>query len=152
MSNIGAIFQNKILLAGIVAWFAAQGYKIIHTLVKEKKFDFERIMGSGGMPSSHTASIVAVTFAIGKNLGYDSPLFALCFMVSFIVMYDAANVRMAAGKQAQVLNALIKELSNDIKMLPKVLPQNEELRELLGHTYLEVFVGFVLGVIVGISL
>ncbi len=146
MENIWGILNNKILLVGIVSWFAAQGYKVLTTFIKERRFDFERIMGSGGMPSSHTSSIVAVTFAIGETVGYDNPMFALAILVSFIVMYDAANVRMAAGKQAKVLNKLVKELSEDFTQIS----HNEELRELLGHTYLEVLVGAVLGALIGI--
>lgn len=146
MEKIQAVLNNKILLVGIVSWFAAQGYKVLVTLIKERRFDFERIMGSGGMPSSHTSSIVAVSFAIGESAGYDSPMFGLAILVSFIVMYDAANVRMAAGKQAKVLNQLVKELSEDFTQIS----HKDELRELLGHTYLEVLVGAVLGALIGI--
>ncbi len=146
MGNIQAILNNKILLVGIIAWFVAQGYKVLTTLISERRFDFERVMGSGGMPSSHTASIVGVTFAIGESLGYDHPMFALALLVSFIVMYDAANVRMAAGRQAKVLNKLVKELSEDFTQISN----NEELRELLGHTYLEVLIGALLGMVIGI--
>ncbi len=146
MNNFASILDNNILWTGIVAWFLAQGYKLVSTLIKEKNFRLDRIMGSGGMPSSHTASVVATTFGVGESLGYTSPIFALGFMFSFIVMYDAANVRMESGKQAEVINDIIEEL---IKK-DKSVKLEAGLKELLGHTYLEVFVGFVLGAIVGI--
>ncbi len=140
------LLNNRILLCAVIAWFAAQGYKVISTLVTEKRLNFERIMGSGGMPSSHSASMTAVTVAVGKMYGFDTGLFALASIITFIVMYDAANVRMAAGKQAKVLNKLMKDLSEDISSIS----YNEQLRELLGHTYLEVFVGGVLGLVIGL--
>ncbi len=145
MRIFNELISNQILITGIVAWFIAQGYKIIATLVKEKRFNLERIMGSGGMPSSHTTSSVAVTFGIGQSLGYDSPMFALAFVFSFIVMYDAANVRMETGKQARVINEMIDEILKGDSSIKDV-----KLKELLGHTYLEVFVGFILGIIIGV--
>ncbi len=103
-------------------------------------------MGAGGMPSSHTASIVAATFAIGSNYGFESPIFGLGIVISCIVMYDAAGVRMAAGKQARVIKLIIKEIGEHRFHF------DEELKELLGHTYLEVFVGMILGIIIGIMI
>jgi len=146
MSGFNEFMHNGVFLCAMIGWFGAQGIKVIITLIKEKKFDAERIMGSGGMPSSHSASVVAVTFAVGETVGYDSPLFALGAVFSFIVMYDAANVRMESGKQAKVINRIIKEMTDHTFQIH----MDKELRELLGHTYLEVMVGALMGMIIGI--
>ncbi len=146
MNGFNQILHNQVFWCAMLGWFAAQGIKVLRTLIKEKRFDIERIMGSGGMPSSHSASVVAATFGIGETLGYDNPLFALGAVISFIVMYDAANVRMESGKQAKVINRIIKEMTDhtfNVQM-------DKELRELLGHTYLEVIVGAALGCVIGI--
>lgn len=146
MEGLNQFLSNRVFWAGIIGWFSAQGIKILIKLIKEGKFDAERIMGSGGMPSSHSATIMAVTFAIGETIGYDTALFALAAIFSFIVMYDAANVRMESGKQAKVINRIIKELTQHTYNLQ----MDKDLRELLGHTYLEVFVGAALGTAIGI--
>lgn len=146
MNGFNEFLHNGVFLCAMIGWFGAQGIKVVITLIKEKRFDVERIMGSGGMPSSHSASVVAVTFAVGETVGYDSPLFALGAVFSFIVMYDAANVRMESGKQARVINRIIKEMTDHTFQIH----MDKELRELLGHTYLEVAVGALMGVIIGI--
>lgn len=146
MDGYESIFTNGVLLSAIVAWVLAQSVKVVWVLIKEHKFNVERMMGSGGMPSAHSASVVAATFAIGEVMGYGHPMFGLSWVMSFIVMYDAANVRMAAGKQAKVINRIIAEIGD------RNIHMDEELKELLGHTYLEVFVGMVLGVIIGVIL
>ncbi len=146
MNVLEAIFTNKTVVAALIGWFGAQGFKVLSTLVKYKKFDLERVMGSGGMPSSHTATITAATFSIGNNYGFDSPVFGLGLCISMIVMYDAAGVRMAAGKQAKVIKMIIREIGEHR------ITYEGELKELLGHTYMEVFVGFVLGIIIGLVL
>ena len=144
MEGFGAFLHNTVFLCAVIAWIIAQATKVIWTLIRDRRFDAERIMGSGGMPSAHSASVVATTFAVGQTMGYDHPIFGLAAMMSFIVMYDAANVRMAAGKQARVINRIIKELGeHKFKM-------DKDLKELLGHTYLEVFVGAALGVIIAL--
>lgn len=143
MDTLQAIFTNTAFVAAMIGWFGAQGFKVLYTTIKFKKFDLERVMGAGGMPSSHTSSITAATFAIGSHYGFDHPTFGLGVVVSFIIMYDAAGVRMAAGKQAKVIKMIIKEVGEHRFKI------DEELKELLGHTYLEVFVGMVLGIIIG---
>jgi len=144
MTGYESVLSNRVLLSAILAWVLAQSAKVLWSFTKDRKFNFERIMGSGGMPSAHSASVVAGTFAIGKLMGYGHPLFGLAFIVSFIVMYDAANVRMAAGKQAKVINRIINEIG------VHKIHLDEELKELLGHTYLEVLVGMILGIVVGV--
>lgn len=144
MEGFTQVMDNRVLLCAIIAWMIAQSTKVVWTLIKERRFDAERIMGSGGMPSAHSASVVASTFAIGQIMGYDNPVFGLAAIFSFIVMYDAANVRMAAGKQAKVINRIIKEIGEHKFHLDR------ELKELLGHTYLEVIVGMILGIAVAL--
>lgn len=138
--NILDIGDNPCLWAGIISWAIAQFTKIILVFIKEKRFDATRIVGSGGMPSSHSSLVMALTISIGKYNGFHSPLFAVSLIMSLVVMYDAAGVRRAAGKQAAIINSLLIERSDEKK---------EKLKELLGHTPLEVFAGAFLGIIVG---
>lgn len=141
MYNFQAILQNIPLWAAIIAWAAAQGIKIILTLIVDKKFDASRIVGTGGMPSSHSSFTMALSFSIGKYYGFDSPLFAIALIFSFVTMYDAQGIRRAAGKQAEILNMLILEHK---------IPDVGELKELLGHTPLEVAAGALLGIVIGL--
>lgn len=141
MYNFHAILQNTPLWAAIIAWAAAQGIKIILTLIVDKKFDASRIVGTGGMPSSHSSFTMALSFSIGKYYGFDSPLFAIALIFSFVTMYDAQGIRRAAGKQAEILNMLILEHK---------IPDVDELKELLGHTPLEVAAGALLGIVIGL--
>ncbi|MDD3393359.1 MAG: divergent PAP2 family protein [Anaerotignum sp.] len=135
------IAYNVPLWAAIISWAIAQGSKIILTLITEKRFDATRIVGTGGMPSSHTALVVALAFSVGKYHGFDSAFFAIALIFCFVVMYDAAGIRRAAGKQAEIINMLI---------IDHQVPNMEKLKELLGHTPLEVFVGGILGIVIGL--
>ncbi len=133
--------SNIVLLSAVTAWFIAQFLKVLFFVAKNKKFDIERLVGSGGMPSSHSALVVALCCSTGIVNGISSDIFALSFIFAGIVMYDAAGVRRAAGKQAKFLNELIQEFMsghafNDLKF-----------KELLGHTPLEVFAGALLGAV-----
>ena len=121
-----------------------QLFKLIYDLVTTKKFNFKRIMGAGGMPSSHSAVVAGIATLIGKYEGVDSPIFALSFIVAFVVMYDACGVRRAAGKQAKLLNKLIET--------PGLtgVQVSEKLVEVLGHTPVQVIVGALIGVGVGL--
>lgn len=143
MYEFQAILQNTPLWAAIIAWAAAQGIKIILTLIVDKKFDASRIVGTGGMPSSHSSFTMALSFSIGKYHGFDSPLFAIALIFSFVTMYDAQGIRRAAGKQAEILNMLILEHK---------IPDVDKLKELLGHTPLEVAAGALLGIVIGLWL
>lgn len=144
MNAVMQLLSNKILGVAILSWFIAQALKILITLLQEHRLDLSKLWASGGMPSSHSSFVTALTISIGQVHGYDSALFAVCAVVSFVVMYDAANVRLEAGKQAVVINQIIKVLEN-----PNLNPE-ERLKELLGHTPLQVFAGFVLGVVVAL--
>ena len=125
-------------------WFGIQLFKFIYDLVKSKKFNFKRLMQAGGMPSSHSGVVISLTTMIGKNVGINSPLFAVALIFSFIVMYDAAGVRRAAGKQAKLLNKIVETPGLTS------LQVSERLVEVLGHTPVQVIVGAAIGVIVGL--
>ena len=145
MKNTFMMFiTNKYIYVPMILWFCIQVFKVIHDLYKTKKFNFKRILGAGGMPSSHSGIVVSLATLIGKYEGVDTPIFALAVIFSFIVMYDAAGVRRAAGKQAKLLNKIIETpgLSS--------LEVQEKLVEVLGHSPIQVLVGAVLGIITGL--
>lgn len=138
------IVTNKCIYIPFGLWFFIQLFKVFYDLIVEKKFNFKRIMGAGGMPSSHSAVVVGLTTLIGKYQGVDTPIFALALVVAFVVMYDACGVRRAAGKQAALLNKLVET--------PGLtgVQVSERLVEVLGHTPVQVFVGALIGIIVGL--
>lgn len=138
------IVNNKIFGICFIAWFIAQLLKVILTLLFEKKLDVSRFIGSGGMPSSHSSSVTSLAAAIGNKLGYESPEFALALVFALIVMYDAAGVRRAVGKQAVIINTMLE----DIHAHKKHVFTEQRLKELVGHTPVEVLAGAVLGIIV----
>lgn len=136
--------EYKYLIVPMSVWLCIQIFKVIWDLVATHKFNFKRILGAGGMPSSHSAVVTSIATMIGKTQGINSPIFALAVMFAFVVMYDAAGVRRAAGKQAKLLNKLVETpgLSN--------IQVQEKLVEVLGHTPMQVIVGAAIGVIVGL--
>ena len=145
MKNNFMIFvTNKYIYVPIILWFCIQSFKLIYDLCTTKKINFKRIIGAGGMPSSHSAIVIALATLIGKNLGVDSPIFAVTLIFAFIVMYDACGVRRAAGKQAALLNRLVET--------PGLtgVQVSEKLVEVLGHTPVQVFVGALIGIVVGL--
>ena len=144
MERYTPIFSNSLLMVALLSWFIAQVLKVILTLINDHKLDFQKLISSGGMPSSHSAISTSLAIGVGQLYGYDSALFAIAAVLSFIVMYDAANVRLEAGKQAALLNRII-----DVLQDPNVTLE-VRLKELLGHTPLQVAAGAVLGI--GIAL
>ena len=144
MNDFMAFIQNKYIYVPFFLWFGIQLFKLIYDLVTTKKFNFKRIMGAGGMPSSHSAVVAGITTLIGKYEGVDTPLFALSLTVAFVVMYDACGVRRAAGKQAELLNKLVET--------PGLtgVQVSERLVEVLGHTPVQVLVGALIGIGVGL--
>ena len=144
MNDLQKVITNRYIYIPLIVWFAVQTFKVIHDLIKTKKFDFKRIMGAGGMPSSHSAVVTCLAAMIGKNLGFDTPMFAMALVFAMIVMYDAAGVRRAAGKQARLLNKIVETPG-----LSSVQVQ-EKLVEVLGHTPLQVIVGAIIGITVGL--
>lgn len=144
MNTIMAIIANKYIYVPTLVWFSVQLFKVIYELAITKKFNFKRIMGAGGMPSSHTAVVVTLATLIGKYEGVDTAIFATAVIFSFIVMYDAAGVRRAAGKQAKLLNKIIETPGLSY------IEVQEKLVEVLGHSPIQVIVGAITGVIVGL--
>lgn len=144
MKEITDFVTNKYIYIPLLVWFSIQAFKVIWDLVQTKKFNFKRILGAGGMPSSHSAVVMCLAMMIGKEYGFGSSIFALSIIFSFVVMYDAAGVRRAAGKQAALLNKIINTPGLSI---PQV---QERLVEVLGHTPVQVLVGAVIGVAVGL--
>ena len=140
---MGIILEYRYLIVPFATWFFIQLFKLIYDLVTTKKFNFKRILGAGGMPSSHSAVVVALCTMIGKKYGINSAIFALSIVFAFVVMYDAAGVRRAAGKQAKLLNKIVQTpgLTN--------VEVTEKLQEVLGHTPTQVLVGALIGFIVG---
>lgn len=137
------ISEYRYLVVPFGTWFFIQLFKLVYDLVTTKQFNFKRILGAGGMPSSHSAVVVALCTMIGKEYGVNSAIFGLSIVFAFVVMYDAAGVRRAAGKQAKLLNKIIQTpgLSN--------VEVTERLQEVLGHTPTQVFVGAFIGIVVG---
>ena len=146
MSFFDEILGNYALWIALCAWFVAQVLKIIIELLRKRRLNLRLIMSSGGMPSSHSSFVTAVTTVIGLTEGFDSPIFALGAIVSLIVMYDASGVRRAAGNQAKVINDILASIESSGVMLDK------KLKEVLGHTPLEVAAGGTLGVVIALLL
>ena len=134
----------RFLLPPLVAWAIAQVAKVVIASMRGRRLNLRVLADPGGMPSSHSAIVMGLTTAIGKHDGLTNAPFAIALIFSFVVMYDAAGVRRAAGRQAAVLNRLVQDLVHMRGV------QEAELRELLGHTPVEVLVGAVLGVAVAL--
>ena len=162
MSVLRIITGNFIINVGVTSWFTAQLLKLIFTLILSGKLKLERLLGSGGMPSSHSALVCSVVVAMARKVGVTSPLFGLAFCFAAVVIYDAMGVRRAAGEQAKVLNRMIFEFPffklrresaaqesveessvSGVPLIPK------QLKELLGHTPFEVLGGSMLGLFIG---
>ena len=141
------IAKNKVLWISMLAWFIAQSLKVAHTLIVDKRFNVLRFVGSGGMPSSHSAFVMAMTTTIGQIHGFHSTIFALSLGFALIVMYDAAGVRFAVGNQAIILNQMIEDFH--MRRKDKKLTEHR-LKELVGHTQYEVLVGAILGIVISI--
>jgi len=165
MDFLRTITSNAIINAAITAWFSAQLLKLLFTLVLTGKFSLERLLGSGGMPSSHSSFVCATVVVMARTVGFDSPLFGITFCFAAVVIYDAMGVRRAAGEQAKVLNRMIFEFPF-FKLKREVAPEQpaksqageeggiplipKQLKELLGHTPFEVLGGCILGIFIGV--
>jgi len=148
MNPIMDLFSNKILMDGLIAWACAQILKAIIYTAINKKFEVSRLFGDGGMPSGHSATVVAVAMSCAIQFGLSSFQFALTAILAIIVMHDATGVRLETGKQSKQLNILtdlIKSMGGDLS------PQ-EKLKEFVGHTPMQVFAGALLGALVAILL
>ena len=145
MDVLKDILRNDMLICAVVAYFFAQLLKIFTTLYKEKKLDMGRILGSGGMPSSHASTVSALAIRCAMVCGVASSTFAICFVLAVIVMYDATGVRRAAGEQAKLLNQIVADLFSG-----KPEYAEKALKELIGHTPFQVVMGALLGILIGL--
>lgn len=141
MEYLKELASNSVLATALIGWLTAQVLKVI--LVWDGKFDFRRIIGSGGMPSSHSSFVVALALSVGFTSGFGSAEFAISTVLALVVMYDAAGVRRSAGQQAAILNKIVESISKS-----DYARTEKKLKELLGHTPIEVFGGAVLGAII----
>lgn len=144
---IQEFWNNTVLISAIFGWASAQIIKTILYAITNKGFRGERLFGAGGMPSSHSATVCAMTTASLLSFGIGSFQFAICAVVAFITMYDAMGVRRETGNQAKVINEMMDMFK---RMGDKALSQDEKLKEFIGHTPLQVLVGAVLGIVIAI--
>jgi len=138
-------WKEGVLVTSILSWFTAQVLKVIFTLIEKKRLDFRRFVGSGGMPSSHSAFVTSLATAVGLQNGFSSTEFAISTVFALVVMYDAAGVRRAAGQQARILNKLVEQWEKS-----NFSDTDKHLKELLGHTPKEVFAGALLGMAIAL--
>ena len=147
MTSLQDILHNRILLTGCVAWVCSQALKLIIYMIINKRLDWERLFGDGGMPSSHSATVTAVAVSTGMMVGWDSPLFAVASIMALVVMHDAMGVRQETGKQAKVINSMLELFDS---MGRGDLTPEETLKEFVGHTRRQVLVGALLGAVVAV--
>ena len=144
MDTIIAVFTNKIFYATLIAWVSSQTLKVIIHYIQYRKIDLSLFSETGGMPSAHSATVSALSSMVGFEVGWTSPLFMVCLTFSLIVMYDAAGLRRAAGEQAKILNRIILDVYSRRRL------QSKRLKELVGHTPVEVMAGCVFGILLAI--
>jgi len=143
MNLLDVLLFNPVLLSALLSWLIAQVLKVFFDLVFNKRMNWGLVFQAGGMPSSHSAMVSATAISAGLYYGFDSPVFSVAAVLAMIVIYDATGVRREAGRQAALINSIIEELSKG-----KFPPQGK-LKEMLGHTPGEAFLGTVLGLIIG---
>ena len=145
MVRFGILTGNAVIDCALLAWFLAQLIKVILDLVVMRRFDVKRFVSSGGMPSSHSALVVAAATAIGRLYGFDGPAFALAAVMSAVVMYDACNVRRSAGDTARLVNQLLEHVE-------KLTAEDfaDDLKIIMGHTPFQVLMGALLGIGIGL--
>ena len=155
MGALEQLVHNKVLIAALTAWFFAQLIKTIVQSIIHKKLLLERMWGAGGMPSAHSAMVCALTVSTSRFYGVSSPIFALTLVLAFITVYDAMGVRRETGRHAKLLNRYLNEIEREKADIdgdgdPDVAVTTIDLKELIGHTPLEVLGGVILGIIVGL--
>jgi acid phosphatase family membrane protein YuiD len=143
VDSVWSVFTNLFFWAGIWSWCAAQFTKMLCGFYRTHRLDFTYLVSTGGMPSAHSASVSGLATSVGIIQGFGSAIFAIALCLAIIVMFDASTVRRAAGLQAMLLNEMVDELFKDHHF------SQRKLKELLGHTRLEVFMGMVMGILVG---
>ncbi len=139
-------FNNYLLMLAVVSWVTAQLLKTLLDFVINRKFTAERMVGSGGMPSSHSALVCSLIVGSARAYGLSSAYFAICFVLAVVVMYDAMGVRLETGRQAKVLNRMMEDLKDE----DQEIDYGKKLKEMVGHTPLQVFSGALLGILVSI--
>ncbi len=138
------MWRNHVLMVTLLAWAFAQTIKVGLGVLRTKKFDFRWFIGTGGMPSAHSAGSSALAVVVGMDYGFDSSLFALAAVFAMVTMFDAQGVRRSSGKQASILNMMIE----DIYWKGKI--REDRLKELIGHTPIEVFMGSIIGILLAL--
>ena len=136
------VYENRTIWAVVLSALTAQGLKIVRGVIRERKFNFYWLLGTGGMPSAHSAAVVALVICVGKEMGSSSPFFALSIIFALITMFDAQTWRRSIGFQAKILNKIMKDFQEGRGV------EEDKLRELVGHTPIEVFIGGVVGGVV----
>ncbi len=149
MNYFEQLISNKILIAGIVGWASAQVLKVLIFLIVNKRFQLERLVGDGGMPSAHSSTVTAVAISSGIECGFSSPVFAVAMIMAIVVMHDAMGVRLETGKQAKALNELLDVMN---KIGGTELSNIEKFKEFVGHTPFQVVMGCILGFVIAILL
>lgn len=139
-------FVHITLWAGVAGWTVAQLTKMLICLVQSRRLDFRYLASTGGMPSAHSSLVSSLTTAVGLTEGFNTPLFAISFVFASVVMFDAQTVRAAAGRQARLLNQIVDELFKEHHL------SETKLKELLGHTRLEVFFGMLTGIFTALAI
>ncbi|MCI8554457.1 MAG: divergent PAP2 family protein [Clostridiales bacterium] len=147
--------QNKALAAAILGWFFAQVLKVLLNLFLTRKLNLERLWGAGGMPSAHSAMVSALTIALARFYGVNTPLFALAVIFDFVTLYDAMGVRREAGEHARLLNKYLNQIAmqnadTNGDGMPDIEVDEIDLKEFIGHTPMEVLGGVLLGIMIGI--
>ncbi len=158
MRTLQSMVYNSILNTAVLSWVAAQLLKFVFTLILTGKADKERLLGAGGMPSSHSAMVCSLAIAVARSEGIRSAAFAIAFVFACVVMYDAMGVRRQAGEQAKIINKMLvrnnEDASGDAEKelnetdADSILPEDKELKEVIGHTPMEVLGGALLGILV----
>ncbi|MEO0646277.1 MAG: divergent PAP2 family protein [Cyanobacteria bacterium J06650_10] len=143
MQDFSEIFQNHVLWVALVACITAQALKLVFEFIQHRSINPKVLVETGGMPSAHSALVTALACGVGQTIGWGTPAFAVTSVFAVIVMYDAAGVRQAAGKQAKILNQILDELFQEHSEF-----NEDRLKELLGHTPVQVIVGAALGVVI----
>lgn len=143
MNRLLELITNPFLLTSLSSWFAAQVLKTIIHAIETKKLDFERLVGDGGMPSGHSATVTSLSAFCGLHFGFGSFQFAVTAILAIIVCHDAMGVRLETGKQAEVIN----ELTKTIELLSSKEWTQEKLKEFVGHTPIQVLAGILLGIV-----
>ncbi len=136
-----SVFHNKVLMVTFTSWLIAQSIKVSIGVVRERRFNFKWLIGTGGMPSSHAAGATALATACGLHSGFSSVPFALATVFALVTMFDAQGVRRSAGQQAAILN----QIMDDMYWSGKI--ESDKLMELIGHSPLQVLVGGLLGIV-----